>query len=51
MYRYWGSLRHPAGGGYLVLNKAQISNWDLVCLIKSAYPETKITAQSYLQTT
>lgn len=35
----------PPDGGFLVLNDAQISNLDLVCAIKSAYPGTQIYAQ------
>jgi hypothetical protein len=38
----------PPGGGYLILNPAQIGNWDLVCLIKRAYPRTRIEAQQML---
>lgn len=38
----------PPDGGFLVLNEAQISDWDLVCLIKLAYPRTKIVAQKPL---
>ena len=38
----------PPGGGFLVLNDAQIGNFDLVCAIKSAYPQTKIYAQREL---
>lgn len=40
----------PEGGGYLVFNQAQISDWDLVCLAKSLYPQTKIIAQQRLPT-
>lgn len=35
----------PADGGFLVLSVDQIRNWDLVCLIKSTYPRTKIIVQ------
>jgi hypothetical protein len=35
----------PPGGGFLILNKAQIGNLDLLCLIKRTYPQTKILAQ------
>ena len=35
----------PKGGGFLVLNKAQISNLDLLCAIKTIYPQTKIIPQ------
>lgn len=38
----------PPDGGFLVLNDAQINNLDLVCLIKSAYPRTKLYAQRAL---
>ena len=38
----------PPDGGFLVLNDAQIGNLDLVCAIKSTYPQTKIYAQSAL---
>ena len=35
----------PPDGGYLVLNKAQLSNFDLLCAIKTIYPRTKIVPQ------
>jgi hypothetical protein len=35
----------PPDGGFIVLNSAQISDWDLVCLFRLAYPRTKIIAQ------
>jgi len=35
----------PPGGGFLILNKHQIGNLDLLCLIKRTYPQTKILAQ------
>ena len=41
----------PPDGGFLVLNKAQISDWDLVCLIRYVYPNTKIIAMQDLPTT
>lgn len=41
----------PAGGGYLVLNRAQISDWDFVCLLRLAYPHTKLIAQQDIPTT
>ncbi len=38
----------PPGGGFLVLNDAQIGNLDLVCAIRRNYPRTKIYAQRTL---
>lgn len=38
----------PPGGGYLVLNKAQIGCLDLICLIKTHYPNTKIIVQQLI---
>lgn len=35
----------PPGGGYLVLTKHQISNFNLVCAIRTIYPQTKIIVQ------
>ena len=35
----------PEGGGFIVLNRAQISDWDLVCAFRLVYPETKLIAQ------
>ncbi len=35
----------PPGGGFLVLNNAQLSSLDLLCAIKTIYPQTKIIAQ------
>jgi hypothetical protein len=35
----------PNGGGYLILNSAQLSNLDLLCKIKTHYPRTTIIAQ------
>ena len=40
---FWPSP--PPGGGYLVLNKNQISCFDLLCAIKTIYPNTKIIQQ------
>ncbi len=39
----------PPGGGYLVLNKSQISNFDLLCAIKTIYPNTKIIQQQEMR--
>lgn len=41
----YGDCGPPPGGGFLILNKAQIGNLDLLCLIKRTYPQTKIFAQ------
>jgi hypothetical protein len=38
----------PPGGGFIVLSSAQISDWDLVCLFRLAYPRTKLIAQKPL---
>ena len=38
----------PDGGGLIVLNQAQISDWDLVCMFRLAYPNTKLIAQKPL---
>ena len=35
----------PPDGGYIVLNQAQISDWDLVCMFRLVYPNTKLVAQ------
>lgn len=35
----------PPGGGFLVLNAAQLSNLDFLCLLKRTYPHTKIIVQ------
>jgi hypothetical protein len=35
----------PEGGGFLVLNQAQLGDLDLVCLIRRTFPQTKIFAQ------
>jgi hypothetical protein len=35
----------PPDGGYIILSRAQISDWDLVCMFRLAYPNTKIIAQ------
>lgn len=43
------SAAPPPDGGYLVLNEAQIGNWELVCLIKQTYRHTKIIAQQRLE--
>ena len=40
----------PDGGGLIVLNAAQISDWDLVCMFRLAYPNTKLIAQKPLPT-
>lgn len=40
----------PPDGGYLVLNSAQISNLDLLCLIKRNYPRTAIIPQKRIPT-
>jgi len=40
----------PPGGGYLVLNEAQISCLDLLCLIRTIYPHTRIIAQHMMPT-
>jgi hypothetical protein len=36
----------PAGGGFLVLNRAQMSDPDLLSAIRLIYPNTKIIAQT-----
>ena len=41
----------PPDGGFIVLNQAQISDWDLVCLFRLAYPNTKLIAQQPLPMT
>ena len=41
----------PPDGGFIVLNQAQISDWDLVCLFRLAYPNTKLIAQQPLPRT
>jgi len=41
----------PPGGGYLVLNAAQISSLDLLCLIRTVYPHTRIIAQQMIPLT
>lgn len=41
----------PPGGGFLVLNKAQLSNLDLLCAIRSTYPQTKIVVQQMIPVT
>lgn len=41
----------PPDGGFIVLNKAQISDWDLVCMFRLVYPNTKIIAQKPLPRT
>lgn len=38
----------PPDGGYIVLNAAQISDWDLVCMFRLMYPRTKLIAQQPL---
>jgi hypothetical protein len=38
----------PPGGGYLVLTESQISNFDLLCAIKTIYPNTRIIAQQMI---
>ncbi len=35
----------PPDGGYIVLSPAQISDWDLVCMFRLVYPNTKLIAQ------
>lgn len=35
----------PPGGGYLVLNKRQLANAELMTMIKAAYPATRIIEQ------
>jgi hypothetical protein len=36
----------PEGGGFLVLNRAQMSDPDLLSAIRSIYPHTRIIAQA-----
>jgi hypothetical protein len=36
----------PDGGGFLVLNRAQMSDPDLLSAIRSIYPQTRIIAQA-----
>jgi hypothetical protein len=38
----------PPGGGFLILNAAQINCWELICAIKSTYPCTKLIAAKKL---
>lgn len=38
----------PPGGGYLVLNKTQMANPDLLAAIAYIYPNTRIVAQQQI---
>jgi hypothetical protein len=40
----------PPGGGYLVLSESQIGNFDLLCAIKTIYPNTRIIPQQMIPT-
>ncbi len=35
---------------YVVLSPAQLSHWDLVCALRSQYPNVQIIAQTVLET-